>query len=155
MKYKYSTNQNEKIKKARAVEYTSDSRGELEKATINDGGEFDENSRVIYFRYMHLNEIYFSSQDKGKKIKAGTLIARSGVEGIKGGTRCPHLHFEISSSYPTKGLSYRANPAFYMDYKMPESMLQNQPSEKDKIDFAHQTMIAKKNYLPKEQRSKK
>ncbi|EEO24458.2 hypothetical protein HRAG_01515 [Helicobacter bilis ATCC 43879] len=118
-------------------------------ATISDGGEFDKNSNVIYMRYMHLDEIFFTPNDKNVEVKAGTLIGKSGVEGIKGGTRGPHLHFEISSCVPSLGLAYRVNPAFYIDYKTPESMIQNQPTQKDKIDFAHQTKVAKSVYLPK------
>ena len=55
---------------------------------------YDPNTMQIkYIRYCNLSEV---NVKVGDIVKAGQVIAKSGVTGNASGTRAPHLHFEIA-----------------------------------------------------------
>lgn len=83
---------------------------------IIQGPLFNKKDNIFLF-YAHLDEVLVKKG--GPKVNAGTVIAKSGVSGIKKGTCAPHLHFEIfTTKYAVgMGLKYRCNPGFYVHYK--------------------------------------
>ena len=88
------------------------------KGELSQDNSFDKDSTIIYMRYLHLSSVVVT---ENQKVKAGDVIGYSGTTGITDGTCGPHLHFEISSLYPSRGLSGRTNPAYYIKYKRPKS----------------------------------
>ena len=93
---------------------------------IIQGQGFDKSQDIFLF-YAHLEEILV---DEGNKVDAGKVIAKTGVSGVKGGTRAPHLHFEIfTTKYAVGlGLSFRCNPGYYVHFKSPKEQ-SNQEKE--------------------------
>ncbi len=85
--------------------YKSDD-GTKEVASLNS---FNEQCDIYYLFYAHLSEILV---EQDIEVKAGDIIARTGVSGIVGGTCGPHLHFEIRDKYGNK-----VNPGYYIKYK--------------------------------------
>ena len=80
--------------------------GTKEVASLNS---FNEESDVYYLFYAHLSKILI---EKDIEVKAGDIIAKTGVSGIKDGTCGPHLHFEIRDKNGN-----RVNPGYYIKYK--------------------------------------
>ena len=89
---------------------------------IIQGNNFDK-TQEIYLFYGHLQKV---SVRKGATVKAGDVIAKSGVSGVVAGTCAPHLHFEIFTTLYAvgKGLNYRCNPGFYVHFKGPAEQTQ-------------------------------
>ena len=79
--------------------------GTKEVASLNS---FNEQSDVYYLFYAHLSEILIDKDE----VKAGDIIAKTGVSGIEAGTCGPHLHFEIKDKNGN-----RVNPGYYIKYK--------------------------------------
>ena len=79
--------------------------GTKEVASLNS---FNEQSDVYYLFYAHLSEILIDKDE----VKAGDIIAKTGVSGIEKGTCGPHLHFEIKDKNGN-----RVNPGYYIKYK--------------------------------------
>ncbi len=83
-----------------------------------EGATYDGNSDVYLF-YAHLKSV--DVDIKNPEVKAGQTIGSSGVSGVSGGTRAPHLHFEIwVRDWPTVysgGWTYRVNPGMYVRFK--------------------------------------
>jgi len=108
------------------LEYNNSSKGEQKSAN-----NFDiEKEKNIYLRYYHLSEVYVNKTDK-KKVMAGAIIGKSGVTGNAGGTRGPHLHFEILNTtlYP-KGLPNRMNPAYFIKLQPIKNDIQDEAKKK-------------------------
>ena len=70
--------------------------------------------KIKYIRYCHLSEV---NVKVGDTVKAGQVIAKTGVTGNASGTRAPHLHFEIAYEMRGKGLINRVNPEMYFKIK--------------------------------------
>ncbi|GET47045.1 M23 family metallopeptidase [Capnocytophaga felis] len=73
----------------------------------------------VYFVYMHLQSVFFTSEDaKNKKVvEAGTPLGYAGVSGsIASGGKAPHLHLEVTTMLDAygKGESARTNPARFI-----------------------------------------
>jgi predicted chitinase len=102
-------------------------------------GEYFDKTEDIYLFYAHLQKVLV---EKGKKVTAGMVIAKSGVSGVKTGTCAPHLHFEIFTTLYAvgKGLKYRCNPGYYVHFKSPteqsksDKELQKKTAENGKIE---------------------
>ena len=81
---------------------------------------YDPNTmQVKYIRYCHLSEV---NVKVGDTVKAGQVIAKSGVTGNASGTRAPHLHFEIAFEMRGKGLVNRVDPEMYFEIKNGDQM---------------------------------
>ena len=81
---------------------------------------YDPNTMQIkYIRYCHLSEV---NVKVGDTVKAGQVIAKSGVTGNASGTRAPHLHFEIAFEMRGKGLVNRVDPEMYFEIKNGDQM---------------------------------
>ena len=81
---------------------------------------YDPNTMQIkYIRYCHLSEV---NVKVGDIVKAGQVIAKSGVTGNASGTRAPHLHFEIAFEMRGKGLVNRVDPEMYFEIKNGDQM---------------------------------
>ena len=81
---------------------------------------YDPNTMQIkYIRYCHLSEVNVKI---GDTVKAGQVIAKSGVTGNASGTRAPHLHFEIAFEMRGKGLVNRVDPEMYFEIKNGDQM---------------------------------
>ena len=70
--------------------------------------------QIKYLRYCHLSEV---NVKVGDTVKAGQVIAKTGVTGNASGTRAPHLHFEIAYEMRGKGLVNRVDPEMYFKIK--------------------------------------
>ncbi len=108
---------------------------------MKHGDGFNENGE-IYFFYAHIKKIDTTKFIVGKIVKAGTVIGKASVSGVKGGTRAPHLHFEIRNKpfsivYPT-GFKYRCNAGLYVNFKGYDAQSEEQKSQ--------QAKTAKTNY---------
>ena len=57
------------------------------------GSNYEPGMQIKYLRYCHLSEV---NVKVGDTVKAGQVIAKTGVTGNASGTRAPHLHFEIA-----------------------------------------------------------
>lgn len=91
------------------------------------GEGFNPSSPQIFFSYYHLKTI--SPKIKIEtSVQTGDIIGTTGTTGVLGGTKGPHLHFEIKSLNTFKGLKDRCNPAFYVHYKQEEEI---PPAEKE------------------------
>lgn len=113
------------------------------KGELSQDNSFDKDSTIIYMRYLHLSSVVVT---ENQKVKAGDIIGYSGTTGITDGTCGPHLHFEISSLYPSKGLLGRTNPAYYIKYKRPKSNPnENLPDDEILNDNELQIQTARKN----------
>lgn len=88
---------------------------------IEHGPGFNENGD-FYFFYAHLIE---SHVQQWQEVKAGDVIGKTGTSGF-GTTKDPHLHFEILNIQQIGGMNNRVNPAFYVDFKFPESISGNE-----------------------------
>lgn len=79
------------------------------------GATYDGTSDVYLF-YAHLNSVDVKIDEE---VKTGQAIASAGVSGVKGGTRAPHLHFEIwvRDWSELGGFTYRINPGKYVRFK--------------------------------------
>ena len=81
---------------------------------------YDSNTMQIkYIRYCHLSEVNVKI---GDTVKAGQVIAKSGVTGNASGTHAPHLHFEIAFEMRGKGLINRVDPEMYFKIKNGDKM---------------------------------
>ena len=81
---------------------------------------YDPNTMQIkYIRYCHLSEV---NVKVGDTVKAGQVIAKSGVTGNASGTHAPHLHFEIAFEMRGKGLVNRVDPEMYFEIKNGDQM---------------------------------
>ena len=81
---------------------------------------YDPNTMQIkYIRYCHLSEV---NVKVGDIVKAGQVIAKSGVTGNASGTHAPHLHFEIAFEMRGKGLVNRVDPEMYFEIKNGDQM---------------------------------
>ena len=85
---------------------------------------YDSNTMQIkYIRYCHLSEV---NVKVGDTVKAGQVIAKSGVTGNASGTHAPHLHFEVAFEMRGKGLINRVNPEMYFKVKNGDKMTQQE-----------------------------
>ena len=75
---------------------------------------YEPGMEIKYIRYCHLSEV---NVKLGDTVKAGQVIAKTGVTGNASGTRAPHLHFEIAYEMRGKGLINRVNPEMYFKIK--------------------------------------
>ncbi|BBM56425.1 peptidase M23 [Leptotrichia trevisanii] len=81
---------------------------------------YDSNTMQIkYIRYCHLSKVNVKI---GDTVKAGQVIAKSGVTGNASGTHAPHLHFEIAFEMRGKGLINRVDPEMYFKIKNGDKM---------------------------------
>ncbi|MDD3596769.1 RHS repeat-associated core domain-containing protein [Sulfuricurvum sp.] len=113
------------LKKAYSLPYKD--KGEMEKEmSFKDDGDF-------YFFYAHLLEV----DEKLKKafeqgdvvrVKAGQIIGKTGTSGYTTSAD-PHLHFEITS----KPFLNRVNPGFYLNYKLPRDLTQEESNRQKTI----------------------
>ena len=78
------------------------------------GSNYIPGMEIKYIRYCHLSEV---NVKVGDTVKAGQVIAKTGVTGNASGTRAPHLHFEIAYEMRGKGLINRVNPEMYFKIK--------------------------------------
>ena len=78
------------------------------------GSNYTPEMEIKYIRYCHLSEV---NVKLGDTVKAGQVIAKTGVTGNASGTRAPHLHFEIAYEMRGKGLINRVNPEMYFKIK--------------------------------------
>ena len=78
------------------------------------GPNYTPEMEIKYIRYCHLSEV---NVKVGDTVKAGQVIAKTGVTGNASGTRAPHLHFEIAYEMRGKGLINRVNPEMYFKIK--------------------------------------
>ena len=108
--------------------------------------KFDENSKAIYLRYLHLSERLVK---QGTKAKAGDKIGLSGVSGnIAQNTLAPHLHFEILSYFDGSyrgGFKYRINPSLYVYYKVDFQLTQKEKDYQLTIKNAREKEIKKQS----------
>lgn len=84
-----------------------------------------------YILYAHLDSYKFKSNN----VKAGDVIAISGVTGVAEGTHGPHLHIEFSSKkLPQKGdrYKYRCNPLYYIKLSPVDLQLQRTHNKTNK-----------------------
>ena len=88
------------------------------------GSNYTPEMEIKYIRYCHLSEV---NVKLGDTVKAGQVIAKTGVTGNASGTRAPHLHFEIAYEMRGKGLLNRVDPEMYFKIKNG-----NQLSEEEK-----------------------
>ena len=97
---------------------------------------YDPNTMQIkYIRYCHLSEV---NVKVGDTVKAGQVIAKSGVTGNASGTHAPHLHFEIAFEMRGKGLVNRVDPEMYFEIKNGDQMTKqeiNAQTEADKTEW--------------------
>ena len=121
------------IFRARRINYIPQN---LERA---QGEGFNPSSPQIFFSYYHLKTI--SPKIKiGTSVQTGDIIGTTGTTGVPGGTKGPHLHFEIKSFNSFKdGLNNRCNPAFYVHYtqegKIPPAEKEIQRRRKEKGQY--------------------
>ena len=80
-------------------------------------------SGEAYLRYAHLDTTIVKV---GQEVTSGKVVGTTGTSGIDGGTCGPHLHFEISSSKYPSGFTQRYNPGYYVCYKTPQTMSDNE-----------------------------
>ncbi len=100
------------------------------KTDKKQGNSFDPNSNIFYLRYAHLEDILVK---KGDKVKAGQVIAKSGISGVIEGTKDPHLHFNIYSD--VKSNAYLVNPAYYVYWKEIGDLTEvNKKVQKDRME---------------------
>ncbi|MDD5160802.1 MAG: peptidoglycan DD-metalloendopeptidase family protein [Sulfuricurvum sp.] len=117
-------------KKAYSLPYKK--QGEMEKES-----EFTENGD-LYFFYAHLLEVDEAIKkafERGEKVevKAGDKIGKTGTSGYDTSAD-PHLHFEIrSSNNLKKGSNNRANPGFYMKYKLPAELTSDESASQKEV----------------------
>jgi glycyl-glycine endopeptidase ALE-1 len=78
------------------------------------GSNYEPGMQIKYLRYCHLSEV---NVKVGDTVKAGQVIAKTGVTGNASGTRAPHLHFEIAYEMRGKGLVNRVDPEMYFKIK--------------------------------------
>lgn len=78
------------------------------------GSNYESGMQIKYLRYCHLSEV---NVKVGDTVKAGQVIAKTGVTGNASGTRAPHLHFEIAYEMRGKGLINRVDPEMYFKIK--------------------------------------
>ena len=78
------------------------------------GSNYEPGIQIKYLRYCHLSEV---NVKVGDTVKAGQVIAKTGVTGNASGTRAPHLHFEIAYEMRGKGLVNRVDPEMYFKIK--------------------------------------
>ena len=78
------------------------------------GLNYEPGMQIKYLRYCHLSEV---NVKVGDTVKAGQVIAKTGVTGNASGTRAPHLHFEIAYEMRGKGLVNRVDPEMYFKIK--------------------------------------
>ena len=78
------------------------------------GSNYESGMQIKYLRYCHLSEV---NVKVGDTVKAGQVIAKTGVTGNASGTRAPHLHFEIAYEMRGKGLVNRVDPEMYFKIK--------------------------------------
>lgn len=108
--------------------------------------KFDENSKAIYLRYLHLSERLVK---QGTKVKAGDKIGLSGVsDNIAQNTLAPHLHFEILSYFDGSyrgGFKYRINPSLYVYYKVDFQLTQKEKDYQLTIKNAREKEIKKQS----------
>ena len=103
------------------------------------GEGFNPSSPQIFFSYYHLKTI--SPKIKiGTSVQTGDIIGTTGTTGVLGGTKGPHLHFEIKSLNTFRdGLNNRCNPAFYVHYtqegKIPPAEKEIQRRRKEKGQY--------------------
>lgn len=98
---------------------------------------YDPNTMQIkYIRYCHLSEV---NVKVGDTVKAGQVIAKSGVTGNASGTHAPHLHFEIAFEMRGKGLINRVDPEMYFKIKNGDNMT--------KEEIKNQTEAAKTEWF--------
>ncbi|MBW4760890.1 peptidoglycan DD-metalloendopeptidase family protein [Prevotella denticola] len=94
----------------------------------DQGKGFNPSSPEIYFSYYHLKTISLNIKI-GESVHTGDVIGTTGTTGIPGGTKGPHLHFEIKSLNTFRdGLNNRCNPAFYVHYTQEDKI---PPAEKE------------------------
>lgn len=88
----------------------------------------------IYLFYGHLDSI--KEFNYGDKVQCGDVLGTPGRSGVtKKGTRAPHLHFEIFSSYiKPSGTKYCINPAYFVNDEQSERKLQEDESSKGTIN---------------------
>lgn len=92
----------------------------LSSREMDYSSNYDPNTMQIkYIRYCHLSEV---NVKVGDTVKAGQVIAKSGVTGNASGTRAPHLHFEIAFEMRGKGLVNRVDPEMYFEIKNGDQM---------------------------------
>ena len=121
------------IFRARRINYIPQN---LERA---QGEGFNPSSPQIFFSYYHLKTI--SPKIKiGTSVQTGDIIGTTGTTGVPGGTKGPHLHFEIKSLNTSRdGLNNRCNPAFYVHYtqegKIPPAEKEIQRRRKEKGQY--------------------
>ena len=121
------------IFRARRINYIPQN---LERA---QGEGFNPSSPQIFFSYYHLKTI--SPKIKiGTSVQTGDIIGTTGTTGVPGGTKGPHLHFEIKSLNTFRdGLNNRCNPAFYVHYtqegKIPPAEKEIQRRRKEKGQY--------------------
>ena len=92
------------------------------------GSGFDVNAEKFYLRYAHLK----SAVKTEGKVKAGETICYSGDTGNAKGVPNPHLHFEVAmkKSGNGSGLANRYNPAFFVNLKPINKVLQDEVKKK-------------------------
>ena len=95
---------------------------------IDYSSNYNPNTMQIkYIRYCHLSKVNVKI---GDTVKAGQVIAKSGVTGNASGTHAPHLHFEIAFEMRGRGLVNRVDPEMYFKIKNGDKMtkqeIQNQ-----------------------------
>ncbi|MUK65224.1 LysM peptidoglycan-binding domain-containing protein [Aliivibrio fischeri] len=108
-----------------------------------EGKDVNVRENGLRFAYMHLNSIEINPETgsvfkAGDKVQKGQIIAKSGVSGIKTGTKAPHLHFEVSSEHEYGNSNTKINPGFFVDFKYID---QQSVSDKEK-----QSVVAKTNH---------
>ena len=109
----------------------------LNAGEIDYSSNYDPNTMQIkYIRYAHLSEVNVKI---GDSVKAGQVIAKSGVTGNASGTHAPHLHFEIAFEMRGKGLINRVNPEMYFKVKNGDKMT--------KQEIKNQTEVAKTEWF--------
>ncbi len=79
--------------------------------------DFNYDSNIITFRYMHLDKVLVKKHDI---LNAGDIIGYAGVTGdIANNTQAPHLHIEVLSTLQVDayGMGDRLNPGYLFTYK--------------------------------------
>ena len=105
------------------------------------GSNYEPGMQIKYLRYCHLSEV---NVKVGDTVKAGQVIAKTGVTGNASGTRAPHLHFEIAYEMRGKGLVNRVDPEMYFKIKNGNEL--SKEEKKAQLEATHLIWKADKKY---------